>query len=81
MNLLIAILSTIIALFFVYNFNELMNKIQSGKLVNKHSVLATSALIFHFLSISLHFFLDLEMIVLISQAYMLGCLIYLFKKK
>lgn len=81
MNLLIAILSTIISLFFVYNIRELINKIQSGKIVNKHSVLATSALAFHFLSLSLYFFFDLEIIVLISQAYMLGCLIYLFKKK
>lgn len=81
MNILIATLSIFITLFFTYNFNELVKKIKNNKLINKHSVLATSALIFNFLSISFHFMFDLEIVVLISQIYLLGCLIYLFKKK
>ena len=80
MNTVIAILSILIALFFVYNFNELIRKIREGKVVNQHSLLATSALIFHFLSLTLHFTLNYTTLVLASQIYMLGCLIYLFKK-
>lgn len=81
MNFWIAILSLVIMFFFVYNFSEIVKKIKSGASVNKHSLLATSALIFHFLSLTLHFTFDYTTTVLASQLYLLGCLIYLFKKK
>lgn len=81
MPTIIAILSIIIAIFFIYNLQELIKKIKKGKTVNSHSLLATSALIFHFISLTIHFLFWVPLIVIISQIYMLGCLIYLFKKK
>ncbi len=81
MNAIISILSIVITAFFAYNFTEIIKKIRAGRSVNKLSLLATSSLIFHFLSISIHFIFDVEWLVLISEIYMLGCLLYLFKKK
>jgi len=81
METLISILSTIITIFFLYNLSELLKKIKDGKIINKNSLLATSALIFHFFSLALYFSFNMATIVLISQFYLLGCLIYLLKKK
>ncbi len=81
MNYVIAILSLVITLFFTYNFGAIIKKIKSGKQVNKLSLLATSSLIFHFLSLFLYFIFKCGILVLISEAYTLICLTYLLKKK
>jgi len=81
MTFLIATLSIILSLFFTYNLKQIIEKIRSGKITNKLSVLATTALIFHFFSIFAYFAFGYMALVLISEAYTLGCLIYLTGKK
>ena len=81
MNIILATLSFLISGFFIYNFNTIVAKIRKGKLVNKLSLLATSSLILHFLSLSLFFIYNNTLLILFSELYMLGCLIYLLRKK
>lgn len=81
MNYLIALLALIITGFFSYNFKEILKKIKEGKSINKLSLLATSTLIIHFLCLSIYFWLNIELLVLLSEFYTLVCLIYLLKRK
>ncbi len=81
MNVLLSILSLLLCGFFAYNFNTIISKIRSGKIVNKLSLLATSSLILHFLSLTLYFIFNLEILVVLSETYMLFCLSYLLLKK
>lgn len=81
MNFIIAFLSIILSLFFTYNLKKIIEKIKSGKITNKLSILATTALIFHFFSIFAYFTFGYTTLVLISETYTLICLIYLTGKK
>ncbi len=81
MNILVAILSFTLALFFSYNFSEIIKKIKTGKQINKLSLLATSSLIIHFISIALYFIFQTIILVFISEMWMLFCLIYIYKIK
>lgn len=81
MNVVISSLYFIILLFFVYNFKELYSKIKSNKKSNKLSLLATSSLIFQFGSLGVHFVHDCENIIIASQLYLLGCILYLIYYK
>jgi 1,4-dihydroxy-2-naphthoate octaprenyltransferase len=77
MNFAISLFAIAIAYCFVNNLNEIMEKIKNGKKVNKLSVLATSTLIFHFACLSLYFIINMSIIILISEVYMLIVLLYL----
>ena len=81
MNFLIALMALIITAFFTYNFKEILKKIKEGKTINKLSLLATSTLVIHFFCLSIYFCFHLEFLVLFSELYMLGCLVYLLRKK
>jgi len=79
-NYIIATLALIITLFFSYNFKEILKKIKEGKNINKLSLLATSTLIIHFLCLAVYFWLDIKLLVLLSEFYTLICLMYLLKR-
>jgi len=80
-NYLIAFLYVIISLFFVNNFKKIHLKLKDGQSINKNSLLATSSLVFQFSSLSIYFFTQNSNIVLISQVYLLFCVIFLIVKK
>lgn len=78
MELVIVSLYLIITVMFLTNFMSLVNKlIKKSKKVNKLSLLATSSLIFHSMAMSLFFMGTSSSIVLVSQIYLLTCMIYI----
>lgn len=80
MNLVIAILALLICFFFSYNFGKILNKIKKGRDTNKYSLFATSSLIIHFICLFFYFIFGIEIVVLISEIYMLMCLVFVLKK-
>ena len=80
-NYLISILYIAISLFFINNFKKIFLKLKDGKDINKNSLLAASSLVLQFISLAIYFFTQNTEVVLISQLYMLGCIIFLIVKK
>lgn len=80
-NYLIASLYILISLFFMNNFKKIYLKLKDGKNINKNSLLATSSLIFQFIALAVHFATENSQIVLVSQMYLLFCVLLLIIKK
>lgn len=85
MQNIISIIYIIITLLFVSNFLKIASQIRGGsKKVNEYSLLATSSLVLHFLTLAIYFGGHNYYIILGSQAYMLLCMLiikFLKKKK
>jgi hypothetical protein len=56
---------------------------EGSKKVNGYSLLATSSLVFHFFALVMYFGAHNHYVILVSQAYMLICMLFIkyFKKK
>jgi hypothetical protein len=75
-NSLIALLYLIIAVLFSVNLGVLFQKLREGsKKVNLYSLLATSSLILNFISLAYYFEYDNSNMVIISQTYIIACIV------
>jgi len=75
---IIGILYSIISILFIVNLGELIKKIKVGTVkINRLSLLATSALVFNFSALTLHFLYKNNWIVFYSQAYLLFTILYI----
>ena len=75
---IIASLYVAIGIMFSINFSDLYEKFKQGnKRVSAYSLLATISLIIMFFGLALYFWLKISEIILISQIYMLGTMLFI----
>jgi multisubunit Na+/H+ antiporter MnhG subunit len=74
----IALLYLIISVMFVFNLSDLYKKFKEGnKKVSVYSLLATISLIVMFIGSALYFLFKVPQIILVSQIYMLGTMLFI----
>jgi multisubunit Na+/H+ antiporter MnhG subunit len=78
LDTLIATLYLLISVLFLSNLSDLYAKFKQGnKKVSAYSLLATTSLIVMFVGSALYFLFKIPAIILASQIYMLGTMIFI----
>lgn len=78
MNNFITAIYIVISILFTMNFINILKQLNAGsKKVNAMSLLATSSLILHFASLALYFYSPDVYLIVVSQIYMIACMLYI----